>query len=71
MSKARARQVEVKFRPGGAVVVHNNAKWNPKKVGMGPSAPAVLKYKYQHNREVVGGEETRDPQRPTLDRNAL
>ena len=28
---------------------------------MGPSAPAVLKYKYQHNREVVGGEETRDP----------
>ena len=65
MSKARARQVEVKFRPGGgAVVVHNNAKWNPKKVGLGPStaAAAVLKYKYQHNREVVGGEETRrDP----------
>ena len=61
MSKARARQVEVKFRPG-AVVVHNNAKWNPKKVGLGPStAAAVLKYKYQHNREVVGGEETRDP----------
>ena len=61
MSKARARQVEAKFRPGGAgAEVHNNSKWNPKKVGLGPSA-AVLKYKYQHNREVVGGEETRDP----------
>lgn len=59
MSKARARQVEAKFRPG--TEVHNNAKWNPKKVGLGPSAAAVLKYKYQHNREVVGGEETRDP----------
>ena len=44
------RKVEAKFRHGSEV--HNNAKWNPKKVGIGPSAPAaVLKYKYQHNRE--------------------
>lgn len=44
------RKVEAKFRHGAEV--HNNAKWNPKKVGIGPSAPAaVLKYKYQHNRE--------------------